>query len=199
MGDPRPYLLTTDDSGATWRSISDGLPRDQYVHVVREDPANPDVLFAGLEQGVWYTLDRGAHWQNLRLNMPSVAVHDMRIQPQRHDLLIATHGRGFWILDDIGAISGLGKAAAAAVPTLFPLRTAYTWYRWWTSYYGTHPDGCCLSAGAYSGEDPPEGAIMTYYLPSRRRHRSRCWIRAAGAFAVSMRRATRACSASHGI
>ena len=97
-----------------------GLPPDQYVHVVREDPANPDVLYAGLEQGVWYTLDRGAHWQNLRLNMPSVAVHDMRIQPQRHDLLIATHGRGFWILDDVGAISGLGKAAAAAVPTLFP-------------------------------------------------------------------------------
>ena len=114
MGDPRPYLLVTDDSGATWRSIVDGLPRDQYVHVVREDPANSDVLYAGLEQGVWYTLDRGAHWQSLRLNMPSVAVHDMRIQPQRHDLLIATHGRGFWILDDIGAISGLGKAAAAA-------------------------------------------------------------------------------------
>ncbi len=166
MGDTRPYLLATDDSGATWRSISGGLPPDQYVHVVREDPANPDVLYAGLEQGVWYTLDRGAHWQNLRLNMPSVAVHDMRIQPQRHDLLIATHGRGFWILDDVGAISGLGKAAAAAVPTLFPVRTAYTWYRWWTSYYGTHPDGCCLSAGAYAGEDPPEGAIVTYYLPS---------------------------------
>ncbi len=97
MGDPRPYVLVTGDSGATWRSISGGLPRDQYVHVVREDPANPDVLYAGLEQGVWYTLDRGAHWQPLRLNMPSVAVHDMRIQPQRHDLLIATHGRG--ILD----------------------------------------------------------------------------------------------------
>ncbi len=113
MGDPRPYVLATDDSGATWRSIVDGLPGDQYVHVVREDPTNPDVLYAGLEQGVWFSLDRGAHWHSLRLNMPPVAVHDLRVQPQRHDLLVATHGRGFWILDDAGAIAGLRKAVEA--------------------------------------------------------------------------------------
>jgi photosystem II stability/assembly factor-like uncharacterized protein len=172
MGDPRPYVLVTDDSGATWRRIVKGLPPDQYVHVVREDPANPDVLYAGLEQGVWFTLDRGANWQSLRLNMPSVAVHDMRIQPQRHDLLVATHGRGFWVLDDVRAFGGLSAAVAAATPTLFPLRTAYTWYRWWTSYYGTHPDECCLTAGAYAGENPPEGAAITYYLPSA----ARAWI-----------------------
>ena len=172
MGDPHPYVFVTDDSGAHWHAISNGLPADQYVHAVREDPVNADVLYAGLEQGVWYTLDRGAHWQSLRLNMPSVAVHDMRIQPQRHDLVIATHGRGFWILDDLGAISGLGKAVGGAVPALFPLRTAYTWYRWWTSYYGTHPDECCLAAGMYAGENPPDGAAITYYLPSP----ARAWI-----------------------
>jgi photosystem II stability/assembly factor-like uncharacterized protein len=166
MGDPRPYVLVTDDSGASWRTIVNGLPSDQYVHVVREDPANPDVLYAGLEQGVWFSLDRGARWQSLRLNMPSVAVHDMRIQPQRHDLILATHGRGFWILDDIAALSGLSKAVATNAPTLFPLRSAYTWYRWWSDYYGTHPNECCLSAGAYAGENPPEGADITYYLPS---------------------------------
>ncbi len=167
IGDPRPYVLVTDDSGATWRSIVNGLPGDQYVHVVREDPANPDVLYAGLEQGVWFSLDRGAHWQSLQLNMPSVAVHDLRVQPRQHDLIVATHGRGFWILDDAGAISGLRKAIEAAVPAIFPLRTAYTWYRWWTSAYGTHPDECCVAAGAYSGEDPAEGAPITYYLPSQ--------------------------------
>lgn len=166
MGDPRPYVLVTDNSGASWRTIVNGLPSDQYVHVVREDPANPDVLYAGLEQGVWFSLDRGARWQSLRLNMPSVAVHDMRIQPQRHDLMLATHGRGFWILDDIAALSGLSKAVAATAPALFPLRSAYTWYRWWSDYYGTHPSECCLSAGAYAGENPPEGADITYYLPS---------------------------------
>ncbi len=73
------------------------------MHVVREDPRNTDVLYAGLEQGVWFSLDRGEHWQSLRLNMPQVAIHDMRVQPQRDDLLVATHGRGFWILDDLSA------------------------------------------------------------------------------------------------
>jgi photosystem II stability/assembly factor-like uncharacterized protein len=166
MGDAHPYVLVTGDSGATWRSIVTGLPADQYVHVVREDPRNSDVLYAGLEQGVWVSLDRGAHWQSLRLNMPSVAVHDLRVQPQRHDLLVATHGRGFWILDDAGALAGLRSAVDSALPRLFPLRTAYTWYRWWPSYYGTHPDECCLGSGAYSGEDPAQGATITYYLPS---------------------------------
>jgi photosystem II stability/assembly factor-like uncharacterized protein len=172
MGDPQPYVLVTDDSGATWRPIVNGLPSDQYVHVVREDPINPDVLYAGLEQGVWFTVDRGAHWQSLQLNMPPVAVHDLRVQPQQHDLLVATHGRGFWILDDVAAIGGLRAVVEGAAPALFPLRAAYTWYRWWTSGYGTHPDECCVAAGAYSGEDPPEGALVTYYLPSP----ARAWI-----------------------
>jgi photosystem II stability/assembly factor-like uncharacterized protein len=167
MGDAAPYVFVTDDSGTTWRKIVGGLPRDQYVHVVREDPQNPDVLYAGLEEGVWYTLDRGAHWQSLRLNMPSVAVHDMRVQPQRHDLLVATHGRGFWILDDAGALSALSAAMTGGAPRLFPLQPAYTWYRWWPSYYGTQPDECCLSAGMYAADNPPDGAPMTYYLPAR--------------------------------
>ena len=165
MGDPRPYILATDDSGATWRTIVNGLPPQQYVHVVREDPRNPDVLYAGLEQGVWYSLDRGAHWHSLRLNMPSVAVHDMRVQPARHDLLIATHGRGFWILDDLNALSELGGAPPSAQPRLFATPTAYTWYRWWTSDYGTHPDECCVAAGTFAGENPEGGASIDYYLP----------------------------------
>ncbi len=165
MGDRRPYLFVTDDSGASWRPIVNGFPADQYVHVVREDPANPDVLFAGLEQGVWFTVDRGVHWESLRLNMPSVAVHDMRIQPQRHDLIAATHGRGFWILDDVGAIGALREALRAAVPRLFALPIAYTWHRQWPGSYGTHPDECCLAAGNFAGEDPPVGAAITYYLP----------------------------------
>jgi photosystem II stability/assembly factor-like uncharacterized protein len=166
MGDRRPYILVTDDSGAMWRPIVDGLPADQYVHVVREDPQNPEVLYAGLEQGVWVSLDRGAHWQSLRLNMPSVAIHDLRVQPNGHDLLIATHGRGFWILDDAAALSGLRTAVTGGLAALFPVRTAYTWYRWWSDYYGTHTDECCLGAGSYAAENPPNGASITYYLPS---------------------------------
>ena len=169
MGDPHPYIDVTDDSGATWRRIVGGLPSDQYVHVVREDPQNPEVLYAGLEQGVWISLDRGAHWQSLRLNLPSVAVHDMRVQPQTHDLLIATHGRGFWVLDDAAPLGVLERAMTAAAPALFPLRISYTWYRWWRDYYGTQPDECCLAAGAYHAENPPDGALLTYYLPARAR------------------------------
>lgn len=165
MGDSRPYILATGDSGATWHTIVNGLPAEQYVHVVREDPRNPDVLYAGLEQGVWYSLDRGAHWHSLRLNMPSVAVHDIRVQPARHDLLIATHGRGFWILDDLNAFSELDAAPAAGQPRLFTTPAAYTWYRWWTTDYGTHPDECCVAAGTFAGANPDEGASINYYLP----------------------------------
>jgi hypothetical protein len=166
MGDSHPYVLVTDDAGASWRSIAGGLPPDQYAHVVREDPVNPDVLYVGLEQGVWISFDRGTHWESLRLNLPSVAVHDLRVQPQQHDLVIATHGRGFWILDDLSALEGLRQAVAGAAPRLFAPRPAYTWYRWWKSYYGTHPDECCLTAGTYAGEDPPGGASIAYYLPA---------------------------------
>ena len=133
--------------------------------MVREDPRNAALLYAGLEQGVWFSLDRGGHWQSLRLNMPPTAVHDMRVQPDRHDLVIATHGRGFWILDDVNALSGLSEAVAGGVPTFFPLPVAYTWYRWWSDYYGTHPDECCLTSGAYAADNPPDGASITYYLP----------------------------------
>ncbi len=177
MGDPRPYAFTTGDDGATWSAIVAGLPKDQYVHVVREDPQNPSVLYAGLEQGVWVSLDRGEHWENLRLNMPPVAVHDLRIQPQSHDLLVATHGRGFWILDDAGALSGLREAVSGGVAALFPPRTAYTWYRWWSNTYGTQPDECCLGAGSFAGENPAVGAAFSYYLPTA----ARSWVGIAGA------------------
>lgn len=169
LGDPRPYVLVTDDSGATWRPIVEGLPHDQYVHVVRESPTHPNLLFAGLEQGVWMSFDRGKHWESLQLNLPSVAVHDMQIQPQSRDLIVATHGRGFWILGDVGGLGELPAAIAARTPQLFPPTAAFTWYRWWTSYYGTHPDECCLSAGMYAGENPPDGATFTYYLPAPQR------------------------------
>jgi photosystem II stability/assembly factor-like uncharacterized protein len=170
MGDPKPYIFATDDLGRHWREIVGGLPRDQYVHVVREDPRNVQVLYAGLEQGVWVSLDRGSHWQSLQLNMPSVAIHDMRVQPDAHDLILATHGRGFWILDDLGFASNLAASQGTLAPRLFPPRTAYTWYRWWTDQYGTHPDECCLASGEFGGDNPPDGALITYDLPTAASH-----------------------------
>ena len=165
LGDRTPYIFATDDGGKTWRRIDAGLPREQYAHVVREDPANPDVLYAGLEQGVWLSLDRGTHWQSLQLNMPAVSIHDLRIQPRDHDLIAGTHGRGLWILDDLTPIDGLRKAEATAAPTVFPVRDTYSWYLWWAGEYGVHDDSCCAPSGEFSGADPLYGAIVSYYLP----------------------------------
>ncbi len=126
----------------------------------------PDVLYAGLEQGVWFTLDRGAHWQSLRLNMPPVAVHDMRIQPQRHDLIVATHGRGFWILDDADALSkaerrGCGRRAASlfAADRLHVVSLVDGLLR-------NAPRRMLPRHGQFAAENPPDGALLTYYLPA---------------------------------
>ncbi len=167
QGDRTPYVLTTDDAGKSWRRIDAGLPREQYAHVVREDPVDANVLYAGLEQGVWISLDRGAHWQSLRLNMPPVAVHDLRIHPRERDLIAGTHGRGLWILDDLTPIEKLAAAARGSTPVLFAPRPAHTYYLWWTNGYGTHDDECCVPAGAIAGTNPEYGAIMSYYLPAR--------------------------------
>ncbi|MBC5802925.1 MAG: hypothetical protein GIX03_07975 [Candidatus Eremiobacteraeota bacterium] len=165
LGDPTAHLYETDDAGRTWRRIDAGLPRDQIAHVVREDPLNPQVLYAGLERGVWASFDGGTQWTDLRLRMPPVAIRDLRIQPQERDLIAGTHGRGLWILDDLTPIERLSDAQRLGVPTLFAPRSAHTWYFWWASGYPTGDNECCTPAGASSGENPPYGAIVSYYLP----------------------------------
>jgi len=166
LGDRQPYVLVTADAGAHWRSIANGLPANEYAHVVREDPVNPDVLYAGLEQGVWYSPDRGRHWRSLRLNMPPVSIHDLRIHPRTHDLIAGTHGRGLWILDDVTSFSQLAAAQHADGPALFPIAPATAWYYYWEGQYGTHDTGCCVPAGVFSGPDNSYGASISFYLPS---------------------------------
>ncbi|MBV8281153.1 MAG: hypothetical protein JO347_03705, partial [Candidatus Eremiobacteraeota bacterium] len=163
LGDRTPHIFATDDFGATWHSISAGLPADQYAHVVRQDPHNAALLFAGLEQGIWISLDRGAHWQSLQGDLPVAAVRDLRIQPSAGDLLVATHGRGFYVLDDLTALEQLNTAKAAAA-YLFAPRTAYAWYRGWLTIYGVQLGEGSAPEGMFVGENPPEGAIITYYL-----------------------------------
>lgn len=165
LGDRTPYIFETDDAGKNWHRIDRGLPAEQYAHVVREDPVDPDILYAGLEQGVWFSTDRGARWQSLQLNMPAVSIHDLRIQPQSHDLIAGTHGRGLWILDDLTPLQRLAAAERSEEVTLFPVRPVNTWYVWWASGYGTHDDACCAPSGEFSGTDPPYGAIVSYYVP----------------------------------
>jgi photosystem II stability/assembly factor-like uncharacterized protein len=163
MGDPSPYVFATNDFGATWRPIAAGLPSLQYAHAVRQDPRNPDVLYLGLEQSVWVSFDRGGHWEPLQLDMPTVAARDLRVQPVANDLIVATHGRGFWILDDLAPLQSLVRARAAG-DFLFQPRTAYQFWRWWSNGYGNQADECCATAGEFVGENPPAGVMVSYFL-----------------------------------
>jgi photosystem II stability/assembly factor-like uncharacterized protein len=185
LGDRMPYLLSTDDAGTTWHSISAGLPPDQPAHVVREDPHNPDLLFAGLEQGAWMSLDRGRSWQSLRLGMPPVSVHDLRVQPTANDLIAGTHGRGLYILDDLTPLENLRAVQDDGRVAMFQPRTAYTWYIWWSGQYGMNDTECCVPAGAFSGTDADYGVIISYYLPGRA---GRAWVEVRDANGKHIRR-----------
>ncbi len=163
MGDPSPYVFETSDFGTTWRPIAAGLPLLQYAHAVRQDPRNADILYLGLEQSVWVSFDRGARWEPLQLDMPTVAARDLRVQPVANDLIVATHGRGFWILDDLAPLQSLVRAQAAG-DFLFQPRTAYQFWRWWSNGYGNQAGECCATAGVFVGENPPAGVTVSYYL-----------------------------------
>ncbi|MDQ6766348.1 MAG: hypothetical protein M3Z41_00835, partial [Candidatus Eremiobacteraeota bacterium] len=159
-GNYQPYIYATADFGATWRKIVSGLPGDQYVRTVRPDIHNASVLYAGTEHGIWISYDGGGRWQSLQLNLPAVSVRDIRLQPTFDDIVIATHGRGLWILDDARAVHDLREAQAAGVE-VFPLRTAYE--------YLEHSDIEDLYTW-YSAANPPLGAIIDFYqaAPSKR-------------------------------
>src|SRR6185503_5870028 len=105
-GNYHPYLYRTGDGGKTWQSVVGNLPDGGPVKVVREDPKNPSLLFAGTEFGLWASLDRGVRW-SLVGRLPTVAIDDILIHPRDHDLLAATHGRSIYILDDIGPLEEL--------------------------------------------------------------------------------------------
>ena len=109
LGDRQPYLYKTADYGATWTRLDGTLPRDEFAHVVREDPTRRGLLYAGTERGVWVSWDDGAKWSSLRLNMPVTQVPDLKVE--KNDLVIASHGRGFWVLDNIAPL----RQAAADV------------------------------------------------------------------------------------
>ena len=127
--DNRAYLYRTDDDGAHWTDIAHGLPAES-IHVVREDPHNPDVLYVGTDRGVYVSLDRGAHWQSLQANLPTVPVHDLAIQPRDRVLIAGTHGRSVWTLDVL-PIEDLTAALRAQPLHLFPVADLTARRDWW--------------------------------------------------------------------
>ncbi len=155
LDDFTPHVWRCDDYGARCVDLSAGLPQDDYTKVIREDPVNPDVLYVGMEQGLFVSIDAGETWHDLRLNLPRVSVRDIKIHPRENDLIIGTHGRGAWILDDVSFIQEL-SAAMGEPMHLFPVRRATRWESWSRdSNWG---------ASVYQGDNPPDGAILDYFL-----------------------------------
>src|SRR6185437_520483 len=117
LDDLRPYACRTHDGGKTWQSIADGLPEDAPVNAVRADPQRPGLLFAATENGVFVSFDDGAQWRPLQFNLPHTSMRDLLIHDD--DLIVATHGRSFWVLDDIAPLRELAAGAAAPGTRLF--------------------------------------------------------------------------------
>jgi photosystem II stability/assembly factor-like uncharacterized protein len=153
IGDDAPYLFKTADFGASWTSLSDGLPRDQWVKTVRPDPVNPRILYAGMERSIWISFDGGSHWRSLQLNLPSSSVRDLRVQPNSDDLIVATHGRALWVFDDLRPFQQWDEARSAGA-YLFAPQTAYEF-----SYF-EHEE---YAYAEYAGANPPNGALISFY------------------------------------
>ena len=156
ISDMHPYLYRTRDGGKNWTLITQGLPEFGPVDTVREDPVRKGLLFAGTENAVWVSFDDGDHWQSLQLNLPHTSMRDLWIH--ENDLIVATHGRGFWILDDIASLREAAASTAGSVH-LFTPAPAYRIQRSTNSDTPLPPDEPMAA-------NPPDGAILDYYLPS---------------------------------
>jgi photosystem II stability/assembly factor-like uncharacterized protein len=155
IDDEQPYIYRTHDGGKTWKLITTGLPAFGPVDTVREDPVRKGLLFAGTENAVWVSFDDGDHWQSLQLNLPHTSTRDLWIHD--NDLIAATHGRSFWILDDITPLREVAASFSAADAHLF---TPASTYRVQRDTYTDTP----LPPDEPAAANPPDGAIVDYYL-----------------------------------
>lgn len=159
LDDYGPHLYRTSDFGATWTSISAGLPEEGWIWVVRQDPKNPDLLWVGTELGLYASYDGGDSWRTVsEQNLPTVAVHDILVHPRDNDLILGTHGRAIWIFDDATPLQQLAMAEEGAEPHLFDVRPALRFPTRFTRYG--------LGDKEHRAPNPPSGALITYYLPA---------------------------------
>jgi photosystem II stability/assembly factor-like uncharacterized protein len=156
INDTHPYIYRTHDGGKSWKLIVNGLPDFGPVDTVREDPVRKGLLFAGTENAVWVSFDDGDHWQSLQLNLPHTSMRDLWIHDT--DLIVATHGRGFWILDDIAPL----RQASAELANSVHLFTPAAAIRVQRDNYTDTP----LPPDEPTAANPPDGAVLDYYLPS---------------------------------
>jgi hypothetical protein len=170
LDDDRPYLWKTSNCGATWERIDAGIASNEFTRVLREDPERRGLLFAGTERGVWFSPTDGRSWQRLQLNLPFVPIHDLQVK--EGDVVLGTHGRSFWILDNISSLRQLSDAVVNADAHVFRPRDAYR-VRWGGGFGGGGGGG---APPAMAGQpqapvspvafNPPSGPVIQYWLKS---------------------------------
>jgi hypothetical protein len=156
-GDFRPHLFKTTDYGQTWTRISSNLPEFGHINVVRDDPHNPRLLYVGTETGFFVSLDGGAQWTRFMNNLPAVICDDLVVHPRENDLVLATHGRSFFVLDDITPLQQLNDEVLSSDIHLFTPRSAVAW----------HEDRTVNNGGGLSifrAANPVDGTYISYYL-----------------------------------
>ena len=151
LDDFKAYIFKTNDLGKTWTAITTGIPDGSYVHAVREDPKRKGLLYAGTETGVFTSFDDGAHWQRLQLNLPTSPIHDLVVKDD--DLVVATHGRSFWVLDDVTTVRQVNAQSPQADVILYQPQTALRLH---------YPEE--FDKRQPVGDNPPPGAIIDYYF-----------------------------------
>jgi photosystem II stability/assembly factor-like uncharacterized protein len=158
--DFRPYIFKTTDGGKSWTNISGNLPAKAYVQIVREDPKNTNLLYAGTEIGLFASYDGGRTWLPLNLkNLPNVAIHDIVVHPRENDLILATHGRSIWIFDDASVIQQMTPQILDSSAHLFSVRPGLRYATRFTRYG--------IGDKVFAGPNPPGGAMITYYLKEK--------------------------------
>ncbi|MEO5754257.1 MAG: glycosyl hydrolase [Chthoniobacterales bacterium] len=151
LDDFKPYIFKTNDTGHNWTAITTGIPEGAYVHAVREDPKHRGLLYAGTELGVYVSFDDGARWQPLQMNLPTSPIRDLVVKDD--DLVVATHGRSFWVLDDLTPLRQMSDQVAQAEMKLYEPQTAVRLH---------YPDE--IDSRQAAGTNPPAGAIINYYF-----------------------------------
>ncbi len=157
-GDMATYLYRSSDFGATWQKLG-GEGVEGYAHVLAQDPVNPELLYAGTELGLFISLDGGGQWARFTENLPQVAVRDLVVHPTEHDLILATHGRGVFIIDDLSALRGLTAEILASEVALLPSRPSPMVLSGGSSWFGSDDE--------FVGENPSEAATIDYWLKKR--------------------------------
>ena len=157
-GDFKPYILKSTDLGKTWNSIAANLPERGSLYAIAEDYTDPNLLFVGTEFGVFFTVDGGQKWIQMKGNLPTIAVRDIAIQKQANDLVLATFGRGFYVLDDYSMLRQTNKQSLEQNSMLFPVKDALMYVRANTVFSGFQ------GSSFYTAPNPPYGATLSYYL-----------------------------------